>query len=158
MGVEATSAPRDVRTTLNYLQPQDEIPYYYVDWKPPVGVPARNARNEPHSVTIHNARGSQDVFGLDTSGFQWVNYPSAEKEFIDKERIKSVYYAEVESILKKHADAKRVFVFHHVVRRNLLPEMDVADSGPSTSRGPIVSVRSHGDYSRSCTGLALRTR
>lgn len=70
MSVEATSASRDVRTTLNYLQPQDEIPYYYVDWKPPVGVPARNTRNEPHSVTIHSARGKQDAFGLDTSGFQ----------------------------------------------------------------------------------------
>ncbi|KAG6374486.1 hypothetical protein JVT61DRAFT_4529 [Boletus reticuloceps] len=96
-------APRDVQTTLNYHQPQDQLPYYYVGCQPPAGMPVCNVGNEPHSAIIHDARGKQDAFSLDISGFQWVNYPSAEKEFIDRERIKTVYYGEVEDILKRYA-------------------------------------------------------
>lgn len=130
-------APRDVHTTLNYHQSCDQLPYYYVGCQPPEGVPVHNVCNEPHPAVIHDARGKLEAFRLDTSGFQWVNYPSAEKEFVDKERIKTVYYAEVEDIIKKHAGgAKRVFIFNHTLRRNPKPETEPARL---TARGPAVS-------------------
>lgn len=135
MAIEAPG-PRDVRTIVNYCRPHDKPSYYYVACEPPAGVPAHNISNEPRSVIIRDARGKQDTFQLDVSGFQWLNHPSVEKEFVDEERIKTVYYAEVEEILKKYTDAKRVFVYGHTVRRSSDPE-----TGPVrlTNRGPAVS-------------------
>ncbi|KAF8127016.1 hypothetical protein EV363DRAFT_1401449 [Boletus edulis] len=136
-------APRDVQTTLNYHQPQDQLPYYYVGCQPPAGMPVRNICNESHSAIIHDARGKQDAFSLDISGFQWVNYSSAEKEFTDGERIKTVYYAEVEDVLKRYAGgAKKVFIFNHTIRRNPKPETKPARL---TARGPAHIV--HADQS-----------
>ncbi|KAH7885035.1 hypothetical protein F5I97DRAFT_1937347 [Phlebopus sp. FC_14] len=80
--------------------PDDEPAYDYVN-EPPAGVSKTNVGAETHP-----------------SGFQLINYPSVEKDFLDEEKIMSVYYAEVEEILKKYAAAKRVFIFDHTTRRN----------------------------------------
>ncbi|KAF8440533.1 hypothetical protein L210DRAFT_3612388 [Boletus edulis BED1] len=144
---------RDVHTTLNYTRPQDEPLYSYVCCEPPAGVPAHNVTNDLHSAVIHDVRGEQDAFGLDTSGFQWVNYPSAEKGFVDKKRIKTVYYAEVEDILKKHACAKRVFILDHTVRRNSDPE---TEPDRSINRGPAHFV--HTDHTFSGVEQIVRRR
>ena len=123
MSVEALT-PRDVHATLNYYQAQDQTPYYYIGWEPPAGVPQNNVVQEPHPVVVHDVRGRQDAFGLDITGFQWVKFPSVVKdpEFADREKIETVYYAEVEDILKKCTGAKRVFIFHHSIRRKLNPD------------------------------------
>ena len=71
---------------------------------------------DPHYVVVHDARGRENEFSLDQNGFQFVNWPSKEKEFDDDERIKAVYYPEVEEILKTVAGAKRVFIFDHTLR------------------------------------------
>ncbi|KIJ17764.1 hypothetical protein PAXINDRAFT_130125 [Paxillus involutus ATCC 200175] len=136
MTIEAL-APRDVSTTLNYYTPtDDQPPYNYVD-EPPVGVPRSNVGQDTRPVIIHDARGKEDALGLDISGFQFVQSPSDEKDFVDEERIKTVYYAEVEEILKKHAGAKRVFIFDHTIRRS-----PVDQRGPSKAplRGPVQRV------------------
>jgi len=38
---------------------------------------------------------------LDKTGFQIVKHASAEKDFLDDDQIKKVYYPEVEELLKK---------------------------------------------------------
>ncbi|KAN0093203.1 hypothetical protein V8E55_003987 [Tylopilus felleus] len=91
-------APRDVQITLNYHEPQDQLPYTYFT-------------TDLHPVTIHDTRGNEDTFGI------W--------------RIKTVYYAEVEEILRKYPGAWRVFVLDH---NN--PQMDPTRLAP---RGPVVS-------------------
>ncbi|KAH9910967.1 uncharacterized protein BXZ73DRAFT_108331 [Epithele typhae] len=101
MAATAVLSSRDVPTTLNYYTPTAAgKPYHYVE-EPPAGKPKTNVGQEPHSVLIHNARGREDEFGLDKSGFQFVKWPSVEREFDDEERIKSVYYPEVEELLKR---------------------------------------------------------
>ena len=87
-------------------------------------MPPHNVVKDPHPVVVHDVRGRQDTFSLDITGFQWVKFPSVVKdsEFVDKEKIETVYYAEVEDILKKYTSAKKVFIFHHVVRRKLNPD------------------------------------
>ncbi|KAG6377064.1 hypothetical protein JVT61DRAFT_1114 [Boletus reticuloceps] len=130
-------APRDVQSTLNYYTPLDsQPPYYYVD-DSPEGVPKTNVGQGTHPVVIHDARGKGDTLGLDVSGFQFVHYPSAEKDFADEDKIKSAYYAEVEDILKKCIGAKRVFIFDHTIRRS-----PAAQTTPSKAplRGPVHSV------------------
>lgn len=118
MAIAATLAPNDIQTTLNYYAPVgDEAPYQYV-YDPPEGKDKTNIGSDPHPAVIHDARGKEKEYGLslDTSGFQFVNYPSVEKDFTDEERIQDVYYKEVEEILRKEAGAKRVFIFDHTIR------------------------------------------
>jgi hypothetical protein len=140
MATAAVLAPTDVPTTLNYYAPipeSNESPYQYV-YDPPAGKLKNNIGTDTHDVVIHDARGKEKEYNLslDTSGFQFVKHVSSEKDFEDEERIKDVYYKEVEDILKKEAGAKRVFIFDHTIRRNpanLKPEQKLA-------RGPVVCV------------------
>ena len=129
-------APRDIQSTLNYYTPLDsQPPYNYVD-DPPAGVPKSNLGQDIRPIVIHDARGKGDALGLDVSGFQFVHYPSVEKDFVDEDKIKSVYYPEVEDIIKKHAGAKRVFIFDHTIRRSPADQQVPSKAPP---RGPVVS-------------------
>ena len=115
MATAAVIAPHDVPTTLNYYIPTgDEEPYYYV--QPPEGKPQNNVGHEPHPAVIHDVRGKEDTVGLDKTGFQFVQHKSVEEDFVDEERVKTVYYKEVEELLKKQTGAKRVFIFDHTIR------------------------------------------
>lgn len=116
MATAAVLTPHDVQTTLNYYAPIGaEEPYQYV-LEPPAGKAPNNIGVDPKQVTVHDARGRENEFGLDKSGFQFVHWPSVENEFDNEERIKAQYYPEIEEILKKVAGAKRVFIFDHTIR------------------------------------------
>jgi hypothetical protein len=91
--------PRDVPTIFNYYKDNE-------DGSPPhpsyVGRPETYYRpTVPLKATVHDIRGSEDNYTLDTTGFQVVKHESKEKDFADDEHIKSVYYPEIEDILKK---------------------------------------------------------
>ncbi|KAI0755230.1 hypothetical protein C8Q80DRAFT_1143791 [Daedaleopsis nitida] len=145
MATAAVLAPHDVPTTLNYYLPiGSEEPYQYV-LDPPEGKPANNIGVEPHDVTVNDARGREREFTLDKNGFQFVQWPSVEKDFDDDARVQKEYYAEVEEILKTVAGAKRVFIFDHTIRRK--PE-DGAKTGPQ-NRGPVERVHIDQTYNAS---------
>ena len=135
MAIE-TLSPRDVPATLNYrVTKEGEDSYYYVS-DPPEGVPKTNVTTEPHDVVVHDVRGKEDLVGLDKTGFQYVRHVSKEKLFKDEDAIKTVYYKEVEELLKQHAGAKRVFIFDHTIRRPPTPETQ----GKTDYRGPVQQV------------------
>ena len=118
MAIATVATPHDVPTTLNYYKPiGTEAPFQYV-YDPPEGSEKHNLGADPHPTTVLDARGKVEQYGLslDTSGFQWVEYPSVEKDFTDDAKIEDVYYKEVEELLKKVAGAKRVFIFDHTIR------------------------------------------
>ncbi|KIP06712.1 hypothetical protein PHLGIDRAFT_35829 [Phlebiopsis gigantea 11061_1 CR5-6] len=149
MATAAVLPPHDVPTTLNYYIPADgnaEAPYQYV-YDPPAGKPKDNIGLEKHEVVVRDARNKQEEYGLslDTSGFQFVNHVSQEKEFKDDKVIETVYYKEVEELLKKEAGAKRVFIFDHTIRMN--PE-DVRDKD-RLLRGPVERVHIDQTYDAS---------
>jgi len=131
--------PRDVTTTLNYYLPN-------ADGSPPepsyVGRPETYIRPvEPHTAIVHDIRGSEVNFSLDKTGFEIVKLESKEKEFVDEDAIKNVYYKEVEELLKKATGGNRVFIFDHTVRR----------ATPSTPqaislRGPVQRVHIDQSY------------
>ncbi|TBU23189.1 hypothetical protein BD311DRAFT_868949 [Dichomitus squalens] len=148
MATAAVLAPHDVPTSLNYYTPiGTEEPYQYVQ-APPEGKAPHNLGSEPHEVTVRDARGREDEFSLDKNGFQFVKYPSVEKEFDDEERIKAVYYPEVEKLLKEVAGAKRVFIFDHTIRRK--PGSPEALQGTGViPRGPVERVHIDQTYNAS---------
>lgn len=117
MATASVLPPRDVHTTLNYSSfLTDETPYNYV-YNPPDNKPRTNLLPEPHPALIHDIRGKEDTVSLDKNGFAFVKSPSKETEFVDEERIKDIYYKEVEELLKKHVPGvKRVHIFDHTIR------------------------------------------
>ncbi len=96
-GLSATG-PHDVLTVLNYHKPNE-------DGSPPapsyVDKPETYDRPiEPHPVTVHDIRGHESEYSLDGNGFQIHGHVSAEKDFLDDDQIKAIYYPETEQLLK----------------------------------------------------------
>ncbi|KDQ08741.1 hypothetical protein BOTBODRAFT_37602 [Botryobasidium botryosum FD-172 SS1] len=133
MATAAVLTPGDVQTILNYstTDPSGEAPYFYVE-SPPAGQPRSNLHEDAHDAVIHNARGLENQFSMDTSGFEFVKHTSTETDFLDEEAIKTRYYGEVEELLKKHTGAKRVFIFDHTIRRNYDGKTGTELRGPVT--------------------------
>lgn len=127
------TASGDVPATLTfYVPPLDgSKPYNYVE-APPEGVPSSNLREDVHTVTMHDLRGLESQFSLDKQAFQPVtNVPSAETEFVDEDRIKNIYYPEIESIITAHVPGvEQVVIFDHTIRRSV----------PGSNRRPVLRV------------------
>jgi hypothetical protein len=90
--------PHHVNTSLNYYKAAE-------DGSPPhpsyVGKPETYERpSEPLEVTVHDIRGQEHEYTLDKNGFQIYPHESKEKDFLDDEQIKAVYYPETEQLLK----------------------------------------------------------
>jgi hypothetical protein len=91
--------PRDILATFNYFKDNE-------DGSPPepniVSKPQTYQRPATsQQLTVHDIRGSEDQYTLDSTGFQIVKHKSVEKDFLDEERIKSIYYPEAEALLKE---------------------------------------------------------
>ena len=119
MAAAAVLPAHDVPTTLNYYAPLGDPAspaYRYIYLAPPAGTPEHNLGDDPQPVVVHDARGREHEFALDTHGFQFVRHVSVEREFVDEERIKDVYYKEAEQLLKEVTGAKRALIFDHTIR------------------------------------------
>lgn len=93
-----TAKPHHVNTTLNYYKdPGDgSEPHPSI-----VGKPETYERpSEALDVTVNDIRGHEQSYTLDENGFQIYEHESKEKDFVDDERIKTVYYPETEQLLK----------------------------------------------------------
>lgn len=86
-----------VNTTLNYyLDPSRGGHTSYQ-----IGVSDYYRRKfDSHPVQIHDIRGREDEFSLETHGFQHCKHVSAEKDFNSDEQIRAIVYPEVEQLLK----------------------------------------------------------
>jgi hypothetical protein len=124
---------------LNYLAEATPKPVNYA-YDPPAGVPSRSGKYVQQSVAIRNGREILGKLSLDTNGFVLIEHETAVKDFYDPEEVKSVYYPEVERLLKRVTGAERVAVFDHIVRNPVL-----AERGEKGARGPAKFV--HNDYS-----------
>ncbi|KAI1464577.1 uncharacterized protein F4812DRAFT_160087 [Daldinia caldariorum] len=139
-GVSATPAvkiPHDVDTVLNYYKaPEDGSPPHpsYVDRPETYTRPA-----EPHQVHITDVSGREDEFTLDKNGFQFYRHVAQEKDFLDDDHIKAVYYPETEQLLKDATGASKIFIFDHTIRRNPADERGTGGAAASL-RGPVNRV------------------
>ena len=55
---------------------------------------------ETQVSVVHDIRGAEDDYTLDTTGFQIYRHVSQETVFEDEAQIKRIYYPEIEDILK----------------------------------------------------------
>src|SRR5258708_38340939 len=129
---------RVVNARLNYLAEATPKPVNYT-YEPPAGVPRRTGKYLEQLVAIRDGREVLGELSLDVNGFMLRPHETAVKDFYDPDEVKSVYYSEVERLLKRVTGAERVLVFDHIVRNPLL-----AERGEKGARSPAKFV--HNDY------------
>jgi hypothetical protein len=92
-----------------------------------------------------------DELSFDTHGFVLTPHETAVRDFYHPDEIKSVYYPEVERLLKRVTGVERVVIFDHVVRNPVL-----AERGEKGAREPAKMV--HNDYSLKSAPRRVRDR
>ncbi|KAK8867518.1 methyltransferase-like protein [Apiospora arundinis] len=107
----------------------------------------------PHRFTVSDVSGRENDYTLDGQGFQYLHHSSEEKDFVDEQRIRDVYYPECAALLKQTTGASRVHIFNHKVRRgptqwHHLGLKNLANRGPVT--------KTHVDQSYAGAELRLR--
>ena len=112
MPLDVTASRQTTTAELHYLKRTAEKPARYV-MEPPPGVPQWNGFDDPRQVTIADARGRESAFSLDHNGFALIKAPTEVRDFYNPDQIKSVYYPEVERLLREAVGASRVVVFDH---------------------------------------------
>ena len=122
MPLDIMPTARSVTATLHYLKRGAEKPARYVS-EPPPGVARWNGIDDPHKVTIEDARGREAEFTLDRNGFALIKAPTAVRDFYSEDEVKQVYYPEVERLLRDTLGASQVFAFDHNVRNAGRPGM-----------------------------------
>ena len=112
-----------------YKAPEDgSPPHNYVEPLP--NIPQRNWGDNWETVRLDDLRGQEQKFDLEHNAFDtYQNIQSAETEFKDDARIRSIYYPEVEKLLLDNIlNAQRVIIFDHTIRR------------PTGNRNPVQRV------------------
>ncbi|KAL4928173.1 uncharacterized protein BDV17DRAFT_291918 [Aspergillus undulatus] len=144
--------PHHVQTTLNFFKDHEDgsppTPNYVGD--------AETYRKQPIETipaTITDISGQELDYTLDGNGFQLYYHESKEKEFLDDEQIRRVYYPETEQLLKDATGASRVFIFDHTIRR---APQDSRSQAPGTVnlRGPVQRVHIDQSYSASANRVS----
>ncbi len=94
---------------------------------------------ENHTMVIRDGRPLRDQFSLEETGFEFIDHATAVTNFHDLEHLKSVYYPEIEALIKARTGAARVVVFDHTLRSG-----DEDTRSEKKLREPVMSV--HNDY------------
>jgi hypothetical protein len=119
-----------VEATIRYVVPGEKAIFY----------PGDRARSywpaEEHRVRIENMRLHAQSLDLERNGFVLVREPSAVTNFYDPAQIRSIYYPEVEALVKRLVGAEKVIVFGEMTR---------SDSA-TTGDGRLPAYGAHVDY------------
>lgn len=137
MNIQVIDTLPSVRTTLNYLVREDAKPYSYTYEPPPGLAPRRGTVDAVADVQIRDARPIASGLSVDVQGFQLVEHDTKVGDFYSSDEVESVYYPEVEALLKGATGADKVVIFDHTIR-------SVARQGQPGMREPVLRV--HNDY------------
>lgn len=104
-----------IKAFLNYLVDTGEKPVTHTT-KPGTTPEQRTGKYEQRTVTIQDGRPLIDQFSLEREGFVFVNHETKVKDFYNEEEVRSVYYPEMEQLVKDLSGASRVLIFDHTLR------------------------------------------
>ena len=89
-------------------EPVDTTLYYYLELKDggiiqtyPGTAFEKRRKHVPHEVKIKDMRPNKKDFKLDECGFELVDHVPQEKTFDDEDRVRQLYYPEIERIMKE---------------------------------------------------------
>ncbi|MCZ6644118.1 MAG: CmcJ/NvfI family oxidoreductase [Gammaproteobacteria bacterium] len=132
---EASAFSNVVRAPLKFRVQTDEKPAIHASTP---GAAAAGAF-EWHTIAIADGRSVVDRLSLETEGFELRPHDTAVSNFYDDEQVRTVYYPEVEQLVKAATGASRVVIFDHTLRIE-----DDAHRDARAVRGPVHTV--HNDY------------
>jgi hypothetical protein len=127
-----------VTGVLTYLVPNGKKPVSY-QYDPPPGIPVRSGQYEDRAVPVRNGRSLTRQLSLDEHGFVITPHHTKVADLGDEAEVTSLYYAEMEQLVKDVTGADRVLVFDHTIRSTPL-----ASQGRKGIREPVKRV--HNDY------------
>lgn len=104
-----------VKASLNYLVDTGEKPVSFSN-APGTAPLQHKGQYEERTVTIHNGRVIRDRLSLEREGFILVNHETKVSDFYNEDEIRSVYYPEMERLVKELTGASEVLVFDHTLR------------------------------------------
>ena len=113
--IERETVGEAIEATVNYIVDNGEK--IFTQTAAPGSTDTRSGGTlDPHRVTIRNARLHAGPFALDREGFRFVRHDTKVADFFDEDQIRSVYYPEMEALVKAESGASRVVVFDHTLR------------------------------------------
>ncbi|WIM09601.1 CmcJ/NvfI family oxidoreductase [Enhydrobacter sp.] len=125
-----------VEAPVNYLADLSVRPVTY-NPPPGTGMPRREGNYRDFTVRIRNGRPLARSFSLDRQAFVLTRHDTKVRDFYDEREVRSIYFPEVEALIKRETGASKVVIFDHTVR--------TADR--AVERGLRTPVRSvHNDY------------
>jgi len=137
--------PRDFPAQLFYNAANPSTPltekwFININADSDTGLRKSNFGNDIRKSTIHDIRGREKETHIDTTGFQALTSPSTVSADLllhgTEDNVRSIYYPEVEALLKKATGADRVVFFDHTIRKH---RPDLPDSDPQ-QRQPVQRV------------------
>jgi hypothetical protein len=99
----------------------------------------RTGADDLKIMTVRNGRLIADRLSLDEQGFIFVDHKTKVADFFDPVQLESIYYPEIEQLIKTVAGASRVVIFDHTLRSG-----DEAEREAKLIREPVLSA--HNDY------------
>ncbi|TMA62334.1 MAG: methyltransferase [Deltaproteobacteria bacterium] len=100
---------------------------------------SRTGADDRKRMTVNNGRLLADHLSLDENGFVFVAHQTKVVDFFDGDQLRSVYYPEVEQLIKQMSGASRVAIFDHTLRSG-----DESEREEKLIREPVLSA--HNDY------------
>jgi hypothetical protein len=104
-----------VEAVINYLAPMVERPSFF-QYEPPPGTPWRNTKGDRRTMPIHDARRLDPPPSLDREGFALVRHATVARDLWDEHAVTTVYYRELEALVREVTGAERVVAFDHNLR------------------------------------------
>ena len=99
----------------------------------------KTGMQDMREMQVSNGRDFAGELTLDRSGFVLVEHKTAMKNFFDEQELKTVYYPEIERLIKEQSGASRVVIFDHTLRSGNEDERE-----EKLIREPVLSA--HNDY------------
>ena len=90
-------------------------------------------------MAVSNGRLFSGTLSLEQHGFLLVEHKTKVADFFDPRQLESVYYPEIEQLIKRESGASRVVIFDHTLRSG-----DEAERETKLIREPVMSA--HNDY------------
>ena len=99
----------------------------------------KTGADELKPMTVRNGRLITERLSLDEQGFVFVEHKTKVADFFDLEQLKSVYFTEVEQLIRSASGAARAVIFDHTLRSG-----DQTEREAKLIREPVLSA--HNDY------------
>ena len=137
-----------VKATVQFSINTGEIPVSLVQ-QPGQGSDLRSGKYEEKQITIYNGRPIASKLNLDRQGFIFTKAKTAVSDFYNEKEVLSIYYPEMEKIVKEQTGCDKVLVFDHTIR---IDNNTMADT--REVRSPVKNV--HNDFTRKSAPQRVR--